>query len=518
VPSPPPNPFDLPPEGEREAFALLKPRLATLWKDVFVHEDEPYTSVVVPSVTVDPCELARHPGALFLEETLLFLLIRLRNPRARVVYVTSQPIPEVVLEYYLQFLAGIPASHARWRVTLLTAYDASARALTAKIIERPRLLARIRAAIPDASRAYLTVFRSTPLERRLAVLLGIPLNAADPEMETHATKSGARRVFREAGIAVARGCEDVRTEGEILEALRELRRTRPGLARAVLKLDTSFWDEGHAVFRYPDSDSDDALRRALLGVALSATAETPQTYLERFARTGGVVEELVGDVQATASAQVRLNPLGEIIPTSTHDELRGGPTGLGNQGCRFPADDRYRTLVQDAGLRVARVLAAKGLVSRLSIEFLVCGGVDGAALRLLGSEVNFGVGGSTHPLLAVRFLCGGQVDAETGLLRCPSGRPKFYRATDHLQADAYRSFLPEDLIEILTMNGFNFSPHTECGALVYMLGALTQFGRLGLLAVGGSREEAEEIFRRTVRTLDEESRPYVEPRPGGRGH
>jgi PGM1 C-terminal domain len=517
VQSPPAIPWDLSPEGEAEAFARLKPRLATLWRDVFAREDEAYTSVVVPSVTVEPGELLRDPGSLYLEETLLFLLIRLRNPRARVVYVTSQPIPEVVLEYYLQFLAGIPASHARWRVTLLTAYDGSPRPLTSKILERPRLLARIRAAIPDPSRAYLTVFRSTCLERRLAVLLGIPLNAADPEMETLSTKSGARRVFREAGVEVPLGREDVRSEAEIVEALRDLRRQRPGLVRAVLKLDASLWDEGHAVLRYPDSDSEDALRRALRRVLLAATTETPETYLERFERTGGVVEELVPDVRATASAQMRLNPLGDVIPTSTHDELRGGATGLGNEGCRFPADDRYRSLVQETGLRVARVLAAKRLVSRVSIELLVCGEGGVGDVRLLGNEINFGVGGSTHPLLAVRFLCGGHVDAETGLLRCPSGRPKYYRATDHLQADAYRSFLPEDLIEILTLNGFNFSPHTECGALVYMLGALSQFGRVGLLAVGGSRDEADEVFGRTVQTLDEESRPQL-GRPFGRAH
>src|SRR5262249_15082708 len=263
---------------------------------------------------------------------------------------------------------------------------------------------------------------------------------------TTGTKPGARGVFREAGVALPLGREDVRTEADLTDSLRELRRRRPGLGAAVLKLDTSLWDEGHAVFRYPEADTDDALRRALGRLRLSRTPETPGPSLARFERTGGVVEELVPDVQATASAQVRLNPLGEVIPTSTHDELRGGPTGLANHGCRFPADDHYRAAVQESGLRAARGVAAKGRLSRLSIEFRVRGGADGAAIDLLGSEINFGVGGSTHPLLTVRFLCGGQIDAETGLLRCPSGRPKYYRATDHLQSDAYRSFLPKDLI------------------------------------------------------------------------
>ncbi len=77
-------------------------------------------------------------------ERLLFLLIRLRNPRAHVVYVTSQPVHPLILDYYLHLLAGVPASHARARLTMLSTYDASPRSLTQKILERPRLIERIR--------------------------------------------------------------------------------------------------------------------------------------------------------------------------------------------------------------------------------------------------------------------------------------------------------------------------------------------------------------------------------------
>jgi hypothetical protein len=111
------------------------------------------------------------------------------------VYVTSQPIHPVILEYYFQLLAGIPASHARSRLTLLCAHDASPRSLTEKILERPRLIQRIRYGIQDPARAYLTVVNGTPLERRLAVLLGIPMNGVDPRLQHLGTKSGSRKVF-----------------------------------------------------------------------------------------------------------------------------------------------------------------------------------------------------------------------------------------------------------------------------------------------------------------------------------
>ncbi len=498
----PPIRWDFTPDEEIRAFDALKPRLAALWAEIFPKDDEPYTSVIVPSVTLDAGALARHRGSRFYEETLLFLLIRLRNPRARVVYVTSQPIPEVVLDYYFHFLAGIPATHAASRLKLLSAYDTSARPLTQKILERPRLVERMRAAIPDLSRAYMTVFRASPLERRLATLLEIPLNAADPGLESLCTKSSGRRVLRDAGVSVPLGGEDLRDEEDLATALQDLVRQRPGLSRALVKLETSYWDQGHAVVDLPGSPAREGLRQVVRGLEALADDEGGPSFLERFARTGGVAEELVTGVAKTVSGQVRINPRGQVIPTSTHDELRGGATGLSATGCVFPADDRCRRAVQGASLRVGRVLADKGLVSRLSVEFLACHDGGQEAWRLLGTEINLGVGGSTHPLLAVRFLTDGEVDPETGLFRSPSGRPKFYRATDDLRADAYRRLLPEDVIDILTLGQLHYSAHGEAGALFYMLGAISEVGRVGMVAIGNDREEAETLFQRTAAALD----------------
>ena len=221
----PPFLKDLTPEQEISEFQRLKPRLAGVWDVLTMREEEPHTSVVVPSLTLDQSELRKIAGATFYEERLLFLLIRLRNPRARMVYVTSQPVHPIILEYYLQLLAGIPASHARSRLTLLCAYDASPRPLTEKILERPRLIERIRAGIMDPSRAYLTVFNSTPHERRLACSSGCRSTAAT--LADLGTKSGSRKVFREAGVDLPAGMEDLHTPHDVVEALAELRARRP---------------------------------------------------------------------------------------------------------------------------------------------------------------------------------------------------------------------------------------------------------------------------------------------------
>ena len=284
---------ELSPAEEIAEFERLKPRLDALWGALSAREEEPYTSVVIPSLTLDQSELTKLEAASFYEERLLFLLIRLRNPQARMVYVTSQPVHPLILEYYFQLLAGIPASHARARLTLLCAHDASPRSLTEKILERPRLIQRIREGIPDPSRAFMTVFNSTPLERKLSVLLGIPLNGVDPALSALGTKSGSRKIFREAGVAMPAGFEDLHSEDDLVAALCELRRARPGIRRAVVKLDESFSGEGNALFRYPEAEGRVALRDALAHLSFAVASETRTQYLGKFAEMGGIVEEFL---------------------------------------------------------------------------------------------------------------------------------------------------------------------------------------------------------------------------------
>lgn len=502
----PPFAWELTPEEEIEAFEALKPRLGALWDTIFPGDEDHYTSVVVPSLTLDPAELQRLEGASLYEERLLFLLIRLRNPKARLVYVTSQPLHPLVLEYYLQFLAGVSASHARGRLTLLSANDSSSRSLTEKILERPRLIERIRAGIPDPSRAYLTVFNSTPLERRLAVLLGIPMNGMDPRLAHLGSKSGGRKVFRSAGVDLPAGIEDLRTREDVERALVELRRMRPALRRAVLKLNEGFSGEGNAVFRYPDSSRREAIRDALERLSFGAPGRTVDSYFDAYAEMGGIAEEFYEDGErASPSVQLRVNPRRQVILISSHDQILGGPNGQVYLGCRFPAGDGYRRLIQEAGLRIGAVLAVRNVVSRFSVDFLVLRPGPDAPWDVRALEINLRMGGTTHPFLALRFLVEGKLDPDTGLFQSPGSGARFYRSTDNLKSEDYRGLLPEDLFDILTDNRLHYDQAKGRGVLFHMIGALSQYGKVGLTAIGNSREEADALYAHTLAVLDAES-------------
>jgi hypothetical protein len=502
----PPFAQELTLEREMEEFARLARRLAGWWSLVFPRDDQPYTSVIVPSLTLDRSQLARVKGATFYEERLLFFLIRLRNPYARMVYVTSQPIHPAVIDYYLQLLTGIPGSHARRRLTLVCAYDASPRPLTEKILERPRLIQRIRSGILDPERAYLTVFNSTPLERRLAVLLGIPSNGVDPSLVHLGTKSGSRRIFREAGVLLPDGAEDLGSSREVEEALHDLQRRRPGLRRAVVKLNEGFSGEGNAIVSCPPSASRPALRDALRGAQLANPSQTWEELAADLSRKGAVVEELIEGPGCTSpSVQLRINPLGHTSLSSSHEQVLEGPAGQLYRGCRFPANDAYRPALQQAGLSVGRVLAKHGVVSRLSVDFLARprpqGGTD-----LFALEINLRMGGTTHPMLALRFLTNGRLDEDCGLFRSQSGIAKYYRATDNLQSDAYTGLLPEDVVEIATLHRLHYDYRSETGVLFHMMGGISEFGRVGMIAIGNSPAEAEELYARAVDVLGRESR------------
>ena len=393
--------------------------------------------MIVPSLTLDTEELTKLNGASYYEERLLLLLIRLRNPRAHVVYVTSQPVHPLILDYYLNLLAGVPASHARARLTMLCVYDASPRPLTQKILERPRLLQRIRYAVPDPTQAYLTVFNATPLERTLSVLLGIPLNGLDPSLAHLGTKSGSRRVFREAGIDMPAGVEDVQTRDDVAEALMELRQQRPAMRRALIKLNDSFSGEGNALVLCPEGTDRSAVRRAVDRAVMPVPTERPAQYFDKLKRMGGVVEEFVeAPHKESPSAQFRTSPHGEVLDVSTHDQILGGDSGQIYLGCTFPAREEYRQAIRDAGARVGEVLARHGVVSRYGVDFLAWRHAPDEPWRLTALEINLRVLGTTHPFLALRFLTGGELDAVTGQFLSLSQRAKCYRASDNLRSRA----------------------------------------------------------------------------------
>ena len=301
------------------------------------------------------------------------------------------------------------------------------------------------------------------------------------------------------------GFEDLHADQDILQALAVLRRKKPGLRRAMVKLNESFSGEGNAVFTYPADRTHD-LAEALETLALPDEATTRAAFFDEFKRMGGVVEEYVEAAEKhSPSVQLRTSPRGEVLPISTHDQILGGAQGQTYLGCRFPARDDYRLAMARLAERVGEVLAEKGVVSRFGVDFLASREQPGETWTLQALEINLRLLGTTHPFLALSFLTGGSLDTSTGQFVSLGGRPKFYRATDNLRSERYRSLVPEDVIDIVTDHRLHYNHRTESGVLFHLIGAVSEFGKLGVTAIANTPAEADTLYEDTLEVLDTET-------------
>src|SRR5919198_4166475 len=168
-----PSAAERPPSDDDARFEELQRKLVPLWHSIEAFNQDEQTIVVVPSMTLDNV-LEQGSEMQAYEERFLFLLLLLRQPRARLIYVTSQTILPSIIDYYLDLLPGVIPSHARQRLFLISPLDGSVRPLSDKLLARPRLIKRIRSLIMDPDRSHLVPFNTTNREKELAAQLGIP--------------------------------------------------------------------------------------------------------------------------------------------------------------------------------------------------------------------------------------------------------------------------------------------------------------------------------------------------------
>lgn len=324
---------DLDQETRIARFAQLQARMRSVWEAMRLDlEDE--SVVVVPSVTLDKAVVGSGSLIQAYEERFLFLLLLLRQPRLRMVYVTSMPIKSSIIEYYLALLPGVIPSHALARLTLLSVDDASPRPLSTKLLERPRLLAKIAARIPNTERCHLIPYNTTALERDIALTLGIPMYGADPRLYELGGKTGCRRLFAEEGVPHPLGAEDLHSLDEVTEALLSMLAARPDMTEAIVKTNQGVSGAGNALVNLrgigtlAGSERRAALAERVRSMQLESQEIPFGTYLAKFEQGGGIVEErITGEKLLSPSVQLRACPDGSVELLSTHDQLLGERAG-----------------------------------------------------------------------------------------------------------------------------------------------------------------------------------------------
>jgi len=495
-------------------FAELQRKLVPLWEAVGSGKPAPHTIVVVPSLSYDSSVLGRLDGLQQYEERFLILLMLLRNPAARLIYVTSEPILLNVVDYYLHLLPGVIPSQARPRLSLISALDGTMRPLTEKILERPRLIERIRRLVGNPDSAYLIVFNATSLERELALKLGVPIFGADPKFSYLGSKSGCRRLFEEENIPHPAGYSDLRSMEQVVESIAALRKQNPDLREVIVKTNEGVSGFGNAridLRGLPEpghtGESDAVSGRLRREIDDGFHGQ----FAKQLVREGGVVEELLDGAEVRSpSAQMLITPAGEVQMLSTHDQLLGGKDGQVYQGCKFPADSAYAVRIAREAEKIGHRLAREGVVGRAAIDFVAIRSENG--WDPFAIELNLRQGGTTHPFLTLQFLTDGRYLPESAAFIAPNGRRKFFVASDHVESPLYRGLTPDDLFDIVVRHKLHFDHAQQTGVVFHMVSSLPEIGRTGLTAVADSPEEAQWMYDGVVRVLDEEAKDAFEER------
>jgi hypothetical protein len=506
------DPYEL---ARYEQFDQLQQQLPDVWNSMRT-DAQGESVVVVPSVTLD--RINERGGTLTqaYEERFLFMLLLLRQPRLRMIYVTSMPIAPVIIEYYLALLPGVIPSHARARLSLVSVDDASSKSLSEKLLARPRLLKQIRALVPEPTRSHLVPYNTTEMERDLALALGIPMYGPDPRLVAFGTKTGCRRLFAQEGIHHPLGVEDVHTMDDVADAIVHMRSERHSLSAVIVKLDEGVSGEGNALVdvgnlpEHATRAEREEVGRRLQSLQFELPDITHRDYVDKLEQRGGIVEERITGVDLRSpSVQLRVTPLGEVELLSTHDQLLGGPSGQSYLGCRFPADLAYaRRISEDAAIIGAR-LAREGVMGRFAIDFVVVKEPSGTWTPF-AIEINLRRGGTTHPFLTLQFLTDGQYDADAGLFRTKIGDEKYLVATDHLESPLLRGLRLNDLFDVVVRHGLHFDQTQQTGVVFHMISCLTEHGRIGLTAVGNTPEAAEVTYRHAERVLLDDARQALD--------
>ncbi|HEX8976332.1 MAG TPA: peptide ligase PGM1-related protein [Solirubrobacteraceae bacterium] len=484
-------------------FDALQRRMAAV--EAAARAGRPRALVIVPSRTVDkwsepPTETQAY------EERLLCSLLELADPALRMTYVTSAPIAPPIIDYYLSLLPRRVRRDARSRLSLVALGDGTARPLSQKLVERPHVLERIRRGISGTDASYLVPYNTTELERDVAIALGIPMYGADPGLSHLGTKSGCRGLFARAGVPHPIGREGITSVAGALEAIMELRRSKPALNRVVMKLNQGVSGEGNALIDLehlpePGSpDEADAVAQRIGRLAPEAAGVTPAAFLTKLSQMGGVVEEWITATELRSpSVQLQITPAGELQLLSTHDQILGGPSGQSYLGCRFPAEPSYAAAISQLAGRIGEHLVSAGVIGRCAIDFVVARSSSGWEPYAI--ELNLRKGGTTHPYETLVRLTGGSYDAAGARFLTPTGEVKHYLATDHLESPELRVLGRDGLLALTRRSDLRFDRLRRQGVVFHMLSSLDALGRAGLTAIAGSHEEAAALYDRTRTTL-----------------
>lgn len=451
--------------------------------------------VALPSYSVGESLLSHYADRIpALEHRyLLGSLVLNRVETCSFVFVTCQTPSAEVISYYSSLLPPSLREADQTRLRVLVVPDLTARPVASKLLERPDLLDELTEYIGSRP-AFIEPWNVTDAEVEVACRLGIPINGTPPALRHLGHKGAGRRLLARAGVPTPAGVEDVRTIDDVLTAIERVRAARPGVNAVVIKHDDSGAGDGNVVIDLVTPSNGGEGLRARLGAL-------PEWYLADLKAKAGVVEELItGEWFASPSAQIDIDPVGEVRVLATHEQVLGGDNGQVYMGCRFPAHEAYGPEIAEHALAVGRDLAQAGAVGRVAVDFVAARDANGE-WSVNALELNIRKGGTTHPYCVLRNLVPGTYDSHAARWVTSDGTFRAYFSTDNVIDAKWQNRAPSSVIAAVADAGLGFDSGRGTGIVLHMLSCLAIDGRFGLTAIGRSPGHAQELYQQALLSI-----------------
>ncbi|MDP3970389.1 MAG: M20/M25/M40 family metallo-hydrolase [bacterium] len=463
------------------------------------------TLVYIAGMSLDQEELAKVRGIEFYEERLLYVVGLLRDPNTKIVFVSSKQIDPVIIDYYFDLFSRSQKERISMEKRWHHFYIGNSRihkTLTQKVLTSKRLVIQINQQIDNTKQAVLRCFNSSEDEKALAVKLNIPLYAPDPKFLHYGSKSGARQVFKQAGLKPPYGVENITSMLELINSIRKIKQHEKGVEQVVVKFDYSFSGVGNAnltVSKFPRTNVA-AEKYIKTHLKPNESDVTAIQYLKKLFDIGGIVETWLQGIRIfSPSVQLAIDPDKSVRIISSHEQLLDEETKQVFLGARFPARKSMRQPLLLQAEKVGKELADAGVIGFFGIDFIAV--KEKTKYVAYPIEINLRKGGATHPFQIARMLTQGSYKKD-GAMRDDSRQRIAYYSFDNIKSTDYVGLKPEEIIKIVKQAGLEFDHENNGGVSLHLLGSLKKYGKFGTVCIARSPRAAEQLFIILTKVVD----------------
>lgn len=105
----------------------------------------------------------------------------------------------------------------------------------------------------------------------------------------------------------------------------------------------------------------------------------------------------------------------------------------------------------------------------------------------------------------LQFLTDGRYDAEKVQFIAAGGNKRFCFASVSEYKEAYKGLTPIDLIDSATCHSLMFDGATQEVVMFHLIGALSAFGKFGMICIGSTPERARIFYDKVLEVPDTET-------------